>query len=138
MPITPDDRKTILIVDDEQLVRDLISGVFAHNDIYNVLVAETGEQGLRKSKEFKGEIHLLLTDFQMAGMSGIELATAMTVDRPNLKVLMMSSFPEGMLLLNDGWHYVPKPFIPSQLRCLVAGLVSPDSKSRFAAAEPLN
>jgi CheY-like chemotaxis protein len=131
-PIPPDERKTVLVVDDHLLVRQLIAGVLAHGDRYNVLMAETGELGLQQSREFNGEIHLLLTDFQMPGISGIELATAMTADRPNLKVLMMSAFPEGMLILNEGWHFLPKPFIPSQLRTLIAGLVSPDAKSRFA------
>jgi CheY-like chemotaxis protein len=134
-PTPPDERKTVLVVDDHLLVRQLIAGVLAHGDGYNVLMAETGEQGLLQSREFKGEIDLLLTDFQMPGISGIELATAMTVDRPKLKVLMMSAFPEGMLILNEGWHFLPKPFIASQLRSLVAGLVSPDSTSRFALAE---
>jgi len=135
-PILPGERKTVLVVDDHLLVRQLIAGVLAHGDGYNVLMAETGEEGLRQSRDFAGEIHLLLADFQMPGMSGIELATAMTADRPHLKVLMMSAFPEGMLILNEGWHFLPKPFIASQLRTLVVGLVSPDTKSRFAAPEP--
>jgi DNA-binding NtrC family response regulator len=84
-------------------------------------MADTGEHGLRQSGEFKGEIDLLITDFQMAGMSGIDLATAMTANRPKLKVLMMSGFPEGMLVLNEGWHFLPKPFIASQMRTLVCG-----------------
>ena len=77
-------------------------------------------------------IHLLLTDFQMPEMDGIQLATAMCVDRPQLKVLMMSGFTGGMLVLNEGWHFLPKPFISSQLLALVVGLVSPDQKSRFS------
>ena len=86
---------------------------------------------LQKSKDYKGDIHLLLTDFQMPEMDGIQLATAMSIDRPQLKVLMMSGFTGGMLVLNEGWHFLPKPFISSQLLALVVGLVSPDQKSRF-------
>ena len=41
----------------------------------------------------------------------------MSVDRPQLKVLMMSGFTAGMLVLNEGWHFLTKPFIPSQLTC---------------------
>jgi DNA-binding NtrC family response regulator len=69
----------------------------------------------------------------MAGMTGIELATQITVQRPALKVLLMSGFDGGMLVLNEGWHFLPKPFIPSQLRTLVAGIISP-ARSRFTAA----
>jgi len=135
-PVSPESKKTILVVDGDVLVRQLLLDVLAHGDGYNVLAAESGAQGLQQSREFEGEIHLLLTDFQMAGMTGIELATAMTVDRPKLKVLMVSGFPAGMLVLNEGWHFLPKPFIASQLRTLVVGLVSPDKKSRFAATKP--
>jgi len=133
IPLPPETRKTILVVDGHALVRQLIADVLHHDDCYNVLMAETGTDGLQQSREFKGEIHLLLTDFQMPGMSGIELATAMTTDRSKLKVLMISGFPDGMLVLNEGWHFLPKPFIASQLRTLVTGLLSPNEKSRFAA-----
>jgi len=99
---------------------------------YNVLTASTGAKGLQQSREFKGEIHLLLSDFQMPRMSGVDLATAMTLDRPELKVLLMSGFTDGMLVLNEGWHFLDKPFVASQLRSLVVGLVFPDKKSRFS------
>jgi two-component system cell cycle sensor histidine kinase/response regulator CckA len=79
------------------------------------------------------EIHLLLADFQMPGMTGIELATKITAQRPEIKVLLMSGFTGGMLVLNEGWHFLPKPFIPSQLRALIVGLVSPDEPSKYAA-----
>jgi two-component system cell cycle sensor histidine kinase/response regulator CckA len=103
------------------------------NREYAVLAATSGAEGLQKSRDFKGEIQLLLSGFQMPGMSGTELAVAMATDRPNLKVLLMSGFPQGMLVLNEGWHFLQKPFITSQLRALVGGLVSPDKKSRFSA-----
>jgi FixJ family two-component response regulator len=67
----------------------------------------------------------------MPEMSGIELATILTEQRPRLKVLMMSGFPGGMLVLNEGWHFLAKPFIGSQLRALVQGLVFPDADSKF-------
>jgi DNA-binding NarL/FixJ family response regulator len=54
-----------------------------------------------------------VSDFQMAGMSGIELATKLTAQRPQIKVLMMSGFSEGMLVLNEGWHFLAMPFIES-------------------------
>jgi DNA-binding NtrC family response regulator len=69
----------------------------------------------------------------MPQMTGIELATAMTAERPELKVLLMSGFDGGMLVLNEGWHFLPKPFIPSQLRALISGLASPDKpNARFS------
>jgi CheY-like chemotaxis protein len=87
----------------------------------------------RCPRGYAGEIHLLLSDFQMPEMSGVELATAITIDRPKIKVLLMSAFPAGMLVLNEGWHFPAKPFIHSQLRALISGLVFPDQDSRFVS-----
>jgi CheY-like chemotaxis protein len=119
-------KKTILVVDDERSVLSAVSGVLADGD-YKILMASSGSMGLQQSREFKGEIDLLLSDFQMPGeMSGVDLAIAMTLQRPQLKVLLMSGFPEGALALNEGWHFLAKPFVFSQLRALVMGLVSPE------------
>jgi len=122
-------RRTILVVDDDQTVLSFVSGFL--KDDYNVLIANNGIEAVQQSKDFKEEIHLLLSDFSMAGMTGIDVATQITVDRPQIKVLLMSGFTEGMLVLNEGWHFLAKPFVPSQLRTLIAGLISPPLKNRF-------
>ena len=112
--------KTVLVVDDEPQILSIVSGFL--RDQYHVLTANSGADALQQSAEFKGEIHVLLSDFQMDGMTGIELATRITQARPKIKILLMSSYSEGMLVLNEGWHFIPKPFILSQLRSLVGGL----------------
>jgi DNA-binding NtrC family response regulator len=125
-------KKTILVVDDEPKILDVVSEILSDSEC-NILTADTALMALQLSHEYEGEITLLLSDFQMpGGMSGVELATAITLERPQLKVLLMSGFPEGMLVLNEGWHFLPKPFIASQLRALVAGLVFPDKKNKFS------
>ena len=115
--------KTILVVDDEPQILSIVSGFLCSQ--YHILTANSGTDALQQSEEFKGEIHVLLSDFQMAGMTGIELATRITLARPKIKVLLMSSYSEGLLVLNEGWHFLPKPFILSQLRSLVGGLAQP-------------
>ncbi len=125
------DKKTILVVDDDPSVLETVSGALSRE--YEILAASSGKEALQLSKDSKAEIYLLLSDFQMAGMSGIDLATQVTAQRPKIKVLLMSGYPAGMLILNEGWHFLAKPFIPSQLRTLVEGLVSPDEISRFSA-----
>ena len=131
-PNLPHDQKTIFVVDDDPAVLSCVAAFLAEHD-YRVLTWGSGAEALLQSRAYKGEIHLLLSDFQMPAMSGVELATAMTAERPQLKVLLMSGFPGGMLVLNEGWHFLAKPFIASQLHALVAGLVSPDRPTRFAA-----
>jgi DNA-binding NtrC family response regulator len=124
-------KKTILVVDDDASILGTVSDVLVRD--YHVLRANSGEEALQLSKDCQSEIYLLLSDFQMPGMSGVELATQITVLRPNIKVLLMSGYPAGMLILNEGWHFLAKPFIPSQLRALIVGLVSPEHASRFSA-----
>ena len=124
-------KKTILLVDDDATILKFVARCLAVN--YDILTAGSGGAALQQSKEFKNEIHLLLSDLQMEGITGIELATQITVQRPKIKVLLMSGFTGGMLVLNEGWHFLPKPFVASQLRTLVAGLISPD-ESRFKVA----
>jgi DNA-binding NtrC family response regulator len=129
------EKRAILVVDDDAAILALVSGMLSDGE-YNVLTASTGAKGLQQSRKFKGEIYLLLSDFQMPGMSGVDLATAMTLERPQLKVLLMSGFKERMLVLNEGWHFLEKPFVSSELISLVSGLVFPDRKSRFYKPAP--
>ncbi len=130
-PKPQNDRKTIFIVDDDPAILKCVSEILSDNS-YDLKTYQSGAEALQQSRDYKGEIHLLLSDFQMPGMSGVELATEMTAGRPQLKVLLMSGFPEGMLVLNEGWHFLDKPFVTSQLRALVAGLADPDKPSRFS------
>jgi len=130
---TPDvrDKKTILVVDDDPVILKTVSGLLGRD--FKVLRAKNGIEALQLSKDSQFEISLLLSDFQMPGMSGVELATQLTAQRPEIKVLLMSGYPAGMLILNEGWHFLAKPFVPSQLRSLIDGLVSPDKASIFSA-----
>jgi len=121
-------KKTVLVVDDDADVLRFVSGLLVDGS-YNVLTANSGAGALQRSKDFEGEIHLLLSDFEMPGMTGADLANRMSVERPQLKVLLMSGFTGGMLALNEGWHFLAKPFMPSQLRALIVGLVFASAKA---------
>ena len=114
--------KTILLVDDDASVRATLTRNL--EDYYNILIAGSGLEALQRSRDLAGEIHLLLTDFVMAGMNGVELASQITVQRPEIKVLLMSGYANGTLALNEGWHFIAKPFNPLQLRLLIADLTS--------------
>lgn len=107
--------KTILLAEDEQPVRTFVLGMLQKNG-YSVIVAIDGRDALNKSREFEGIIHLLLSDVQMPNMTGIELATQLQIDRPNIRVLLMFGMAAGMLLLNEGWQFLPKPFMCNMLK----------------------
>lgn len=107
--------KTILLAEDEHPVRTFVLAMLQKAG-YNVIVAVDGQDGLAKSREFKGMIHLLLSDVEMPNMTGIELATQIQIDRPEIRVLLMSGMIPGMLLLNEGWQFLPKPLMANLLK----------------------
>jgi DNA-binding NtrC family response regulator len=116
------EQKTILLVDDDPSILRSVSALLA-DDNYNVLASSSGRDALQQSKDYKREIHLLLSDFQMPGLSGVDLATQMTLERPKLKVLLMSGSTERIPVVNKEWHFLAKPFISSQLSASIVGLV---------------
>ncbi len=63
--------------------------------LFNVIMADSSPEAIQISRATKGEIKALLADFQMNGMTGMELASALTAERPKIKVLLMSDFPTG-------------------------------------------
>ena len=129
--------KTILLAEDEHPVRTFVLAML-QNAGYNVIIAVDGQDGLAKSREFKGTIHLLLTDVEMPNMTGIELATQIQIDRAEVRVLLMSGMASGMLLLNQGWQFLPKPFMASLLKGRIRHLLleqSGNTKSGDATGE---
>ncbi len=121
-----DNTKSILVVDDEEMIRNFVSALLARSG-YNIILAASGEEALQRARQFSGTIHLLLSNVQMTGISGVDLATKLYAERPGIKVMLMSGFTSGMLLLNEGWHFIQKPFIPSRMRELIAGLLATDA-----------
>ena len=57
---------------------------------YNVIDAVDGQDGLYKSREFKGTIRLLISDVEMPNVTGFELARQIQIERPEIRVLLMS------------------------------------------------
>ena len=119
-----ENQRTILIVDDDDTVRNFVSRTLGVEGGYNLLVASSGEEALEKAGNFDGTIHLLLSNVQMPGMTGLDLSAKLSLARPDLKVILMSGFEQGLLVLNEGWHFIHKPFVPSSLRSIVATVFS--------------
>lgn len=80
-------RRVVLIVDDEQVIADTLSIIFSKSS-YTVMTAYSGEAALEMAKVVPPE--LLITDVMMPGMTGIELAIAVTEAIPDCKVLLFS------------------------------------------------
>jgi DNA-binding NtrC family response regulator len=107
---------TILIVDDETLVRDFCT-VVLRSAGYNVLSAEDGYRALEMSKALKGPVHLALIDIQMPRMSGpellLELLDCLVPRNLEIRFILMSGFSNLQPMLETkGHHYsfLQKPF----------------------------
>ena len=116
-PISALGQETILLVEDEEMVRVLAQDVLSLNG-YQVLSADsiTAEAICRAHK---GVIDLLLTDVVMPVISGRELAEKLVVLRPQMKVLYMSGYTDKIIVhhgvLNPGIAFLQKPFTPDGL-----------------------
>jgi CheY-like chemotaxis protein len=109
------ERKTILVVDDDTAIRKL-AGLFLNESGYAVLIASSGPEAIELFTEHEGSIDLLLSDVVMPGMSGLELADQIRKQRPGLPVLLMSGYftdaDQGVPL---GFGMLAKPFRPEVL-----------------------
>jgi signal transduction histidine kinase/CheY-like chemotaxis protein len=94
--IRPKSSETILVVDDEALIRTLLERVLSQAG-YNVLVAEDAEEAMRICRTQPGPIHLLLTDIVMPHVGGLELGRMVTAIRPEMRVLYMSGYAEDVI-----------------------------------------
>jgi DNA-binding response OmpR family regulator len=124
-PTRPAAGLTVLVVEDEPAIRNLVVTSLAHQG-YRVLHAASGEDALRMSAAETGRIDLLLTDASMPGISGIELANQLVAQRPELAVIVMSGYTAQALSVKGLGHLslLPKPFTPRDLRAKVGEVLS--------------
>ena len=110
--------ETILLVEDEQDVRELVRTILSGQG-YEVIIARDPQHAEEVAAKFPREIHLLLTDVVMPVTSGRELAARIMAKRPNIRVLYMSGYTENVVtsggMLEEGLSFLQKPFSPAVL-----------------------
>jgi two-component system cell cycle sensor histidine kinase/response regulator CckA len=112
-------RETILVVDDEPDLIDLVSQVL-QTDGYRVLSASSGVEALEQWSKRCGDIHLLLTDMVMPdGFTGRKLADRLQSEDPRLRVIFTSGYTAGQrgteLANVNERNFLPKPYRPNTL-----------------------
>ena len=111
--ILPTGNETILLVDDEESIRDFLAEILSEQG-YKVLEATNGEEGLQVFNEYTDEIHLLISDITMPKMSGLELLKRLRELHPKLKALFISGNIENKIVgeqtINSNISFLQKPF----------------------------
>jgi PAS domain S-box-containing protein len=115
---SPRGSETILLVEDEESLRALISDLLGQAG-YNVLVATCGVQAIDIAEKFKGPIHLMLSDVVMPGIGGPAIAKKLESTRPDMKIMFMSGYIEFHAGENGGLpagtELLQKPFTNDSL-----------------------
>ena len=115
MPDSPEDhRATLLVVEDEDQIRQLIRSMLAPLGNFEILEASTGAEGLRVGSSVTSELDLLITDMLLPELSGYDLAAALREKFPRMKIIMMTGYIEGEIVLRGmeelGATFLDKPF----------------------------
>jgi signal transduction histidine kinase len=113
-----DNFETVLVVEDEEIVRELVCDVLEEQG-YNVICATDGLEALKVAGNFESTIHLLVTDVIMPHMNGQELASKLSRIRPDMKVLYVSGYSDNDIgdhgVLDPRFELLQKPFTPQTL-----------------------
>jgi two-component system cell cycle sensor histidine kinase/response regulator CckA len=118
--------ETILLVEDQAEVLGVTRNTLVRHG-YHVLEATSGAEALSILEKYDDEVHLLLTDVVMAGMSGRDLAEQLVTRLPRLRVLYMSGYTDDTIVhhgvLEAGMAFIQKPFTVNVLLERIRGLL---------------
>jgi len=132
-PVSLTGDETILVVEDEEQVRTLVSAVLRRAG-YQVLEAQNGGEGLLISEQYAGPVALLLTDVIMPRMNGRELAERLQQTRPDMRVLYVSGHTDNLALQRTtddaSLAFLAKPITPQALLRKVRETLGPGSGLR--------
>ncbi len=114
----PQGCERVLLAEDDPLLRKSLQ-LLLRDLGYRVTACANGAEALEAAAHDDSPIELLFTDFEMPGMTGCELAERLQTDRPGIKVLLTSGWPEdaiaGRLGKPTPLPLIAKPFTPHAL-----------------------
>lgn len=120
----------ILIVDDELIMRESLSG-WLKRDGYDVETAKSGEEALEKLNHTRYAI--LLLDIKMEGLSGLEVLRHVRENDPDVAVIMITAYGSISTAIeamkNGAADYLLKPFDPHELGVLIDKIVTSQAQA---------
>jgi CheY-like chemotaxis protein len=112
---------SILLVDDDLAVREILGGQLQEHG-YQVISAESGSEGLQILEAGNCTVDILLTDFAMPGMNGLETIEKAKALQPRLRAILMTGYADDQLLkANEAVPVLRKPIAFGDLERVLAG-----------------
>ncbi|HWI26387.1 MAG TPA: response regulator [Stellaceae bacterium] len=122
------DGVTVLVVDDDEAMRTLVCRMLKRMKIGQVVEAEGGPQALERLAATPDSIGIVVCDWNMPGMSGMELFKQVHAERPALPFLMLTGradLDSVVAAKKAGVHgYIVKPISPQELKTKIAFLMN--------------
>ncbi|MCB9704374.1 MAG: response regulator [Myxococcales bacterium] len=127
--VTRGGAETILIVDDNEIVRKIVLRILRGRG-YAVLEAADGASAVAVAAAHRGTIHLVITDVMMPNMGGSELAAELQASRPETRILYVSGYTANAIVeqgvLKPNTDFLAKPFTPKALLASVRTILDRD------------
>lgn len=110
----------VLVAEDEPLAAKLARGALRLMGITQVVVAKDGLEALKQLADFDGDFQLIISDWNMPNMTGIEFLRTVRKLYPNMPFIMLTSNANKEFVLAAAKHgvngYIAKPFSLDQVR----------------------
>jgi two-component system phosphate regulon sensor histidine kinase PhoR len=118
-------KRRILVVDDEATVCRSIRQALLCED-YDIDIAMSGEEALRMDENKTYEV--MVVDLMMPGLNGLDLLKSIKARNSSACIIMVTGYPTMRNTLQamqiGAFDFLPKPFLPSELRKIVARALS--------------
>ncbi len=128
--------QTVLLVEDDIAVRTVVRHMLARNG-YKVLEAAGAEQALKLSRHYRPHIDVLITDVVLPRAGCKRLVEQTLRERPGVKVIYISGYPEDMLgrygVAEPGPNFIQKPFTAEKLGLLIREVLTTPDEAASAA-----
>jgi len=135
--------KTVLVLEDEPLVMDLLRYILKH---YSLVEAGGAEEALRLFHDRDREIDLLLADVSLPVSSGVQVALILRCENPALPVILTSGYPANswkdcdaadlQRLGSNSVIVLQKPSTPRRLLSAIDELIGAEPPEKAVAARP--
>jgi two-component system, cell cycle sensor histidine kinase and response regulator CckA len=131
-------RHTVLVVEDEQLMRRLLERILSSQDTL-VLLAADGQEALDIYRDHRGEINVVLLDLGLPKISGWEVFNHLKQENPDVRVIVASGYmePDVKSKMHDAGveHFIEKPYRLDQLIETLHGVINTDNAQSFSSLD---